>query len=54
MVRSGISQNLNIPNLLDMWKGNACRNKVVPVFFVTEHHAMQAYWGNEGIAPRIL
>jgi hypothetical protein len=24
------------------------------VIFLTEHHAMKAYWGNGGIAPRIL
>jgi hypothetical protein len=23
-------------------------------FVLTEHHAMEAYWGNGGIAPRIL
>jgi hypothetical protein len=28
--------------------------KVIPVPFLTEHHAMKAYWGIEGIAPRIL
>jgi hypothetical protein len=27
---------------------------VVPVLFVTEHHAMKAYWGSGGIAPFIL
>jgi hypothetical protein len=27
--------------------------KVVPVF-LTEHHAMKAYWGSGGIAPLIL
>jgi hypothetical protein len=25
----------------------------VPVLLLTEHHAMMAYWGSEGIAPRI-
>jgi hypothetical protein len=30
------------------------KGKVVPVIFLTEHHAMKAYWGNGGIAPRIL
>jgi hypothetical protein len=29
-----------------------CKNKVVR--FLTQHHAMKAYWGSEGIAPRIL
>jgi len=24
------------------------------LFFVTEHHAMKAYWGSGGIHPRIL
>jgi hypothetical protein len=28
--------------------------KVVPVFFLTEHHATKAYWGREGIIFRIL
>jgi hypothetical protein len=29
--------------------------KVVPVlFFLTEHHAMKAYWGSEGVAPLVL
>jgi len=28
--------------------------KVVPVILLTEHHAMKAYWGSEGIAPLIL
>jgi hypothetical protein len=26
----------------------------VPVLFLTEHHVMEAYWGSECIAPRIL
>jgi len=24
------------------------------VHFLTEHHAMKAYWGSGGITPRIL
>jgi hypothetical protein len=28
--------------------------KIVRVIFVTEHHAMKAYWGSGGIASRIL
>jgi hypothetical protein len=28
--------------------------KVVPVVFLIEHHAMKAYWGSGGMAPRIL
>jgi hypothetical protein len=28
--------------------------KVVPVLFLTEHHAMKAYWGSGGIAPSII
>jgi hypothetical protein len=31
-----------------------CKSKVVPVLFLTEHHAMEAYLGNGIIAPRIL
>jgi hypothetical protein len=23
-------------------------------FFLTQHHAMKAYWGSEGVAPLIL
>jgi hypothetical protein len=28
--------------------------KVVPVLFLTDHHAMKAYCGNGCITPRIL
>jgi hypothetical protein len=28
--------------------------KVVPVLFLTEHHAMKVYWGSGGIAPIVL
>jgi hypothetical protein len=27
------------------------KGKVVPVLFLTEHHAMKAYWENGSIAP---
>jgi len=32
------------------------KGKVVPCFFIAEHHAMEAYWraGYGGIAPHIL
>jgi hypothetical protein len=30
------------------------KSKVVPVLFITEHHAMKAYWGSGVIDPRIL
>jgi hypothetical protein len=30
------------------------KSKVVPVLFLTEHHAIKAYWGSGGIAPYIL
>jgi hypothetical protein len=30
------------------------KGKVVPVIFLSDHHAMKAYWGNGSIAPRIL
>jgi hypothetical protein len=30
------------------------KGKDAPVLFLTEHHAMKAYWGSRGIAPRIL
>jgi hypothetical protein len=29
------------------------KSKVLPVF-LTKHHAMEAYWGSGGVAPRIL
>jgi hypothetical protein len=34
--------------------GGKVKCKVVPVPFLTEHHAMKAYWGSGGVAPRIL
>jgi hypothetical protein len=27
--------------------------KVVPVLFLTDHHALKVYWGSGGISPRI-
>jgi hypothetical protein len=30
------------------------KGEVVPVLFLTEHHAMKAYWGSGFIAPLIL
>jgi hypothetical protein len=33
---------------------NKVKGKVVPVHFLTEHHAMKAYWGSGGIARHIL
>jgi hypothetical protein len=30
------------------------KGKVDPVLFLTEHHAVKAYWGSGGIAPGIL
>jgi hypothetical protein len=30
------------------------KGKVLPTLFLTEHHAMKAYWGNGRIASRIL
>jgi hypothetical protein len=30
------------------------KGKVVPMPFLTEHHAMKAYWGCGNIAPLIL
>jgi len=30
------------------------KGKVVPVLFITEHHAMKVYWGSGCIALRIL
>jgi hypothetical protein len=31
-----------------------CKGKVVPVLFLTEHHAMKTHWGSGGIAPSII
>jgi hypothetical protein len=30
------------------------KGKFVPLLFLTEHHAMKAYWGSRSIAPCIL
>jgi hypothetical protein len=30
------------------------KGKVVPLLFLTEHHAMKAYSGSGGIAPLVL
>jgi hypothetical protein len=30
------------------------KGKVVPVLFLSEYHAMKAYWESGGVAPRIL
>jgi hypothetical protein len=30
------------------------KGKVVPVFLLTENHAMKAYWGSGGIIPLTL
>jgi hypothetical protein len=30
------------------------KDKIVPALFLTEHHAMKAYWGSGGIAPLVL
>jgi hypothetical protein len=38
---------------LTQCRGIKVKSKV-PVLFLTEHHAMKAYWGSEGIAPLIL
>jgi hypothetical protein len=32
-----------------MWSGK--KVKLFVCFFLTEHHAMKAYWGSGGIAP---
>jgi hypothetical protein len=34
-----------------------CKSKgkgIVPMLFLTEYHAMKAYWGSENITPLIL
>jgi hypothetical protein len=35
-------------------KGCKGKGKVVPVLFLTQHHAMKAYWGSGDITLRIL
>jgi hypothetical protein len=35
------------------WKKKGT-GKVAPVLFLTEHHAMKAYWGSGGIAAHIF
>jgi len=30
------------------------KGRVVPVLFLTKHHALKAYWGSGSIAPLIL
>jgi hypothetical protein len=30
------------------------KGKVVPLLFLTDHHAMKACWGSGGISPLIL
>jgi hypothetical protein len=37
--------------LLNVTEG---KRKVIPMLFLTEHHALKAYWGSEVIDPRIL
>jgi hypothetical protein len=39
--------------LLDHAKGRV-KVKLSLYFFLTKHHAMEAYWGNGGITPHIL
>jgi hypothetical protein len=39
---------------LHYYKGKGKPGKVVPVLLLTEHHVLNAYWGSEGKAPRIL
>jgi len=31
-----------------------CKDKFLPVLFLTEHHAMKAYWRCGCVTPRIL
>jgi len=38
----------------DSTKDKNVKVKMSLCFFLTEHHAMKAYWGSGGIAPRIL
>jgi hypothetical protein len=44
--------NLNLVLIGPICKGK--KGKVVPVLFLTKHHAMKAYWGSGCIAPLIL
>jgi hypothetical protein len=50
MVHIVILKNAN-PKIPERCK---VKGKVVAVLFLTEHHAMKAYWGSGDIAPRLL
>jgi hypothetical protein len=45
----GCHTNNTEPQLAGKGKG-----KVVPVLLLTEHHATNAYWESEGLAPLVL
>jgi hypothetical protein len=48
------SENLKVRHHSDELGISKCEGEVVPALFLTEGHAMKAYWGNGCIAPRIL
>jgi hypothetical protein len=43
-----------MPNTFIILLREKYKGKVVPVLFLTEHHAMKEYWGSGGIASRIF
>jgi hypothetical protein len=49
--RSLVSKQTQLPRI--PYVTSKSKSKVVPVLS-TEHHAMKAYWGSRGIAPRII
>jgi len=50
LIQEGESAYVTVICLVLSGKG---KDKVF-VFFVTKHHAMEAYWGSVGIAPLIF
>jgi hypothetical protein len=48
------NQSISMTLLLLFLKGKKVKVKLSLHFFLTEHHAIKAYWGSGGISPRIL
>jgi hypothetical protein len=45
----GTERSITCSHMTERYVKN--EGKVVSMLFLTEHHAMKAYWGSEGIAP---
>jgi hypothetical protein len=54
LTKLGAMMTSNYTKLKQLQQTSKGKGKVVPMIFLTEHHAMKAYWGSIGIAPRIL